>query len=168
MLENLQDELQTRLDAQTEWLLIRSSGRSFALQNSEIKLEFSNNKLLFGFLDDKGFQTWRITDCKFDGGETVLNLSRNFGRETEKIRLVSRVSARELGEETELARLEKANKIAAIIEEDFPKIKLIRVELNKENGRFAQIIFENPGGRQTAVLVDVSDALTPEVLLSSG
>ena len=167
MLENIQDELQTRLDAQTEWLLIRSSGKSFALQNSEIELEFSSNKTLFGFLDDKGFQNWRITDCKFDGGEIVLNLSRNFGRETEKIRLVSRVSAKELGEETELARLEKANKIAAMGKEDVPQIKLIRVELNKENGRFAQIIFENPNGGQTAVLTDVSYALTPEILLSS-
>ncbi len=166
-LENLQNELQTRLDAQTEWLLISASGKSFALQNSEIELEFSNDKLLFGFVDDKGFQTWRVADCEFKGGEIGLRLSRNFGRETEKVRLVSRVSARELGEEIELARLEKANRIAALIKEDFPKIKLVRVELNKENGRFAQIIFENQNGKQTAALTDVSDALTPEILLSS-
>ena len=167
MLENLQDELQIRLDEQTEWLLIRSSGKSFALQNSEIELELTNSKLLFSFLDDEGFQTWRVTGCQFDGGEIALNLTRNFGKENEQMRLVSRVSAKELSENIELARLEKANKIAQIIKEDDPKIKLVRVELNKENGRFAQIIFESPNGRQTAVLTDVSDALTPEILLSS-
>jgi len=167
MHENLKDELQTRLNGQNEWLLIGSSGRSFPVQSSEIELEFSNNKLLFGFLDDKGFQFWRVADCEFKGGEIVLKLSRNLGREIEKFRLVPRVSAKELGEATELARLEKANRIAALIKEDYPKIKLVRVELNKENGRFAQIIFENQNGKRTAVLTDVSDALTPEILLSS-
>ncbi len=167
MPENLQNELKTRFDAQNEWLLIGSSGRSFALQSSEIELEFSHNKLLFGFLDDKGFQIWRVTNGEFKGGEILLKLSRNFGRETEKIRLVPRVSAKELNEETELARLEKANRIAALIKEDYPKINLVRVELNKENGRFAQMIFENHNGKQTAVLTDVSDALTTEILLSS-
>ncbi|MGI9054952.1 MAG: hypothetical protein ACR2F2_04030, partial [Pyrinomonadaceae bacterium] len=167
MHENLKDELQKRLNGQNEWLLIGSSGRSFPVQSSEIELEFSNNKLLFGFLDDKGFQFWRVADCEFKDGEIVLKLSRNLGREIEKIRLVPRVSAKELGEATELARLEKANRIAALIKEDYPKIKLVRVELNKENGRFAQIIFENQNGKRTAVLTDVSDALTPEILLSS-
>jgi hypothetical protein len=167
MLENLQNELQKRLSEQIEWLLVRSSGRNFALQNSEIELQFGSNKVLFGFLDDKGFQTWRITACELEDDEVVLKLSRDFGRETEKIRLVPRVSARELGENVELARLEKANQIAAIIKENFPRINFIRVELNKENGRFAQMLFENPNGSQIAVLADVSDVLTPEIIHSS-
>ncbi len=160
MPENLKDEIQTRLDQQNEWLLIGASGKSFPLQSSEIELQFSNNKLLFGFLDDKGFQTWRVVNCEFKAGEIVLKLSRNFGSETEKVRLVPRVSAKELTEATELARLEKANRIAALIKEDYPNIKLVRVELNKENGRFAQIILESQNGKQTAALTDVSDALT--------
>lgn len=167
MLENLYNELRTLLDAQTEWLLIRASGKSFALQNREIELELSGDKLLFGFLDDGGFETWRVADCKFETNEMRFALSRNFGTETEKIRLVARVSAKELSEKVELARLEKANEIAAIIKENFPQTKLVSVRLNEENGRFARIIFENPNGSQIAALADVSDALMPEIMLST-
>jgi hypothetical protein len=167
MLENTKDELQTRLDAQSEWLLIRASGRSFALQNREIELEQLSDKLLFGFLDDGGFQTWRVTDCKFESDGIYLRLSRNFNQETEKIRLVARVSAKELSENVELARLEKANRIAALITQTFPRAKLSSVKLNEENGRFAQIIFADANNRQVAALADVSDTLTPENLVST-
>lgn len=167
MAENARDEIQNFLDSQTEWLLIRSSGKTFALRNTEIEISFERDRALFGFLDDRGFQTWRIVACKIENGEVLLDLSRNFGRETEKIKLVSRVSAAELNATIELARLEKANRLARIIEENVRGALLIRVDLNEENGRFARIIFEGAGGGQTAVLADVSDALTPETLLVS-
>jgi hypothetical protein len=167
MLENFKHELRARLDAQNEWLLIHASGKSFALRNAEIELESSGDKLLFGFLDDNGFQTWRISDCVFIAGEIQLRLSRNFGRETEKIRLVARVAAKDLRENLELARLEKANIIAAIIKESCARTKLVSVKLNEENGRFAHIIFSDSANRQIAALADVSDALTPETLLST-
>ena len=165
--ENSKNALQKILDEHHEWLLIHALGRSFPLKNLEIELEFAQNKLLFSYLDDKGFQTWRIIDYKLEAGEIRLNLSRNFDKEREKIRLVPRILARELSETLELARLEKANRIAQLITENYAKTKLIRVELNKENGRFAQIVFENSSSGRTAVLADVSDSLTPEILLSS-
>jgi len=167
MTEKLQDEIQNCLDSQTEWLLVHSGGKTFALQNTEIEISFERGKILFGFLDDKGFQTWRINDYKIENGEILLNLSRNFGKDTEKIKLVPRVSAAELSATVELARLEKANEIAGVIAENIRGARLVRVELNEENGRFAQIIFERANGRQTAVLADVSATLTPEILLSS-
>ena len=161
--ENSQNEIQKLLDEHHEWLLIHALGRSFPLEKSEIEFEFLQNKLLFSYLDDKGFQTWRVVDFEFESGEIRLNLSRNFDKEREKIRLVPRVLAATLSENLELSRLERANKIAQIIKENYPKIKLSRIELNKENGRFAQIFLEN----NTLVLADVSDSLTPEILLSS-
>lgn len=167
MLENINDQIQNRLDAQTEWLLIRASGKSFALRNAEIELESSGDKLLFGFFDENGFQTWRVVDCELGTDEIQLRLSRNFNRETEKIRLVARVSAKNLTENLELARLEKANEIAAIIKETYPQTKLTSVKLNEENGRFAQIIFAATSVKQVAALADVSGALTPEKLLST-
>ncbi len=97
------------------------------MQNREIELEQIGDKLLFGFLSDSGFQTWRVVDCKFETGEIQLRLSRNFNRETEKIRLVARVSAKDLSENIELARLEKANEIAALIADNFPRTKIIIV-----------------------------------------
>ena len=155
------------LAAHHEWLLIDAAGRSFAFENTEIEITFERNKLLFGFLDDKGFQTWRVTDFKTKGVEILLNLTRNFENERQKFRLVPRIAAKDLRDSVELARIEKANKIAQIIKTTLPKINLVRVELNKENGRFAQIIFENSQKKQTAVLSDVSESLTPEILLSS-
>ncbi len=165
--ENLQAEIQNLLDAHHEWLLIYQTGKSFSFQKTEIEITFERNKTLFSFLDDKGFQTWRIADFQTKNNEISLNLTRNFEKERTKIRLVPRVLAKDLSDSVELARLEKANKIAALLRETFPKIKLVRVELNKENGRFAQIVFENPNGKQTAVLADVSENLTPEILLST-
>lgn len=165
--EKPQNELQNLLDAHHEWLLIDAAGRSFALQNSEIEITRERGRLLFAFLDEKGFQTWRVADFRTKGEEILLDLTRNFEKERVKIRLVPRALARDLSDAVEVARLERANKIAAMIAETFPKIKLRRVELNKENGRFAQIIFEESGGKQTAVLSDVSDSLTPEILLST-
>jgi hypothetical protein len=167
MSENAQDKIQNRLDSQIEWLLIRASGKSFALQNTEIEITFEQNKILLGFLGDKGFQTWRVVDYKIESGEILFDLSRNFGREKEKIKLVPRLSAAELNQTIELARLEKANKLARIIAENIRGARLVRVELNEENGRFAQIIFESASGEQTAVLADVSENLTPEILLTS-
>ncbi|MCU1288671.1 MAG: hypothetical protein JWN60_900 [Acidobacteria bacterium] len=165
--DETENDIKTRLKSFAEWLLIRSSGESFALRSAEIELESVNNKLLFSFLDHKGFQTWRVDGCAFKGTEIVLHLTRNFKKENQKVRLVPRVSSAELNAGLETARLEKANKIAALITEDFPRVKLVRVELNEANGRFAQMIFESLNGKQTAALADVSESLTPENLLST-
>ncbi|HVE59533.1 MAG TPA: hypothetical protein VNB22_22170 [Pyrinomonadaceae bacterium] len=165
--ENRQIVLQNLLDAHHEWLLIYPAGRSFAFQKGEIELNFERGKLLLGFLDDKGFQTWRVADFQTKNNEINLNLTRNFEKERAKIRLVPRALAKDLSASVELARLEKANKIAQIIKETFPQIKLVRTELNKENGRFAQIVFENQSGKRIEALADVSENLTPEILLST-
>jgi hypothetical protein len=167
MLDFENNEIRNFLDSQTEWLLIRANGRSFALQNTEIEITFEQNKILLGFLGDKGFQTWRVVDYKIESGEILLDLSRSFGREKEKIKLVPRLSAAELNATIELARLEKANKLALIIAENIHGARLVRVGLNEENGRFAQIIFDTAGNIQKAVLADVSENLTSEILLTS-
>ena len=167
---NLEDtfaEIRDLLKLHNEWLLIHSSGKTFALQKDEIELNLERHKILFSFLDEKGFQTWRIVEFKQKKDEMLLELTRNFEKECEKIRLVPRISAKELDESVELARLEKANKIARLLVSEIENIKLIRVALNKESGRFAQIFFEYLSGKQTAVVFDVSDTATPEILVST-
>src|SRR5215213_10130433 len=164
---NLQNELRNLLDVHHEWLLIDGSGRGFAFQKTEIEITFERGKILLGFLDDKGFQTWRVADFKTKADEILLSLTRNFEKERAKIRLVPRILAKDLSASVELARLEKANQIASVIAGQFAPAKLVRVALNKENGRLAQIVFENIKGEQTAVLSDVSEILTPEILLST-
>ena len=166
-LEFSQKEISDFLNSQQEWLLQYKFGKTFALDAAEIETEISHNKLLFSFLDDKGFQTWRVRNYEIGNGKLNLDLTRNFEKENEKIILIPRISARELSEGVELARLEKANKIAHIIKESNAKIKLVRVQLNKENGRVANVFFETQSKTQTAAIADVSDALTPEVLIST-
>ncbi|MGI8545104.1 MAG: hypothetical protein ACR2MD_16725 [Aridibacter sp.] len=161
------NQLKILLNSHNEWLLVHHSGKTFALQNNELELEETKNKTLFSFLDEKGFQTWRVVEAEIKDEKIALDLSKNFGKEKTFIELIPRAKAEMLGEAVELARLEKANKIARLIVSEIENTKLIRVELNKENGRSAQIILENKLGKQTAVLSDVSESLTPEILISS-
>lgn len=155
------------INSQQEWLLQSNSGKTFAVDKNEIELEIKHNKLLFSFLDDKGVQTWRIENYEIKNGKLGFDLTRNFAREIGKITLVPRISARELGEAVELARLEKAGKIASIVKENQPKIKLLRIHLNRENGRVAQIFFETLNKSHIAAITDVSDSISPEVLIST-
>jgi hypothetical protein len=164
-LENAFTEIARFLDSKNEWLLNHLSGKTFALKRSEIEISLEHNKIIFAFLDEKGFQIWRITDFKIENEKITLDLTRNFEKEREKIRLVPRVSASELSETIELARLEKANNIASLLIAKKLAARLIRVALNEKNGRFAQIIFENSSDERTAALADISEIVTPENFL---
>lgn len=166
-LENSLAEIVRFLDSKNEWLLNHSSGETFALQRSEIETSLERDKIIFGFLDEKGFQLWRVVDYEIENEKITIDLTRNFKKESGKIRLVPRVSANLLSEAIELARLEKINQIARLLTAEKHAVKLVRVALNEKNGRFASIIFENSGGRQIAVLADVSEVVAPENLLTT-
>jgi hypothetical protein len=85
----------------------------------------------------------------------------------EKVRFVPRRAAENLREPIELARIEKVAGLARAIHEQFPKTKILRAGLNKENGRLAQILLEDSLKKRTGVLSDVSESVTPENLLST-
>jgi len=165
--ENALNEITKLINSHNEWLLLHDSGKTFALQTSEIEITFERGKLFFGFLDDAGFQIWRVAAFKIENDKITFELTRNFEKEKRKIHLVPRISAGELSAGIELARLEKANQIAAAIKENARGAKLIRAALSSKTGRFAQIIFENPNKAQIAVLSDVSEIATPEILLTT-
>jgi transcription elongation factor len=93
-LENSFAEITKKLNSHNEWLLIGASGKSFPLQRGEIEFTFEREKIIFGFLSDAGFQIWRIADCQIENEKITLDLTRNFERECEKIRLVPRISAK--------------------------------------------------------------------------
>src|SRR5690349_19374755 len=136
------DELNELIAAYPEWLLIRSSGRSFPLYSSEIELTENGEKTLLGFIDDGGFHSWRLNKFRHHDGSIELDVAGPFARKRETIRLVPRESAATLAAAVELARLEKTNEIAKVIEESFAATKIVRIDLNAENGRLGQIIFE--------------------------
>ncbi len=160
------EELGKFIKLHSELLLIDSSGKAFAAKSEEIEAIIERDRILISLPGDKGFQTWRVAAMKTERSELVLDLSRNFGTEIEKLRIVPRVSAEELSAEIEIARIVKANQIAQLLVSEFENSKLIRVQLNKENGRFAQIIFVRER-TQIAVLTDVSESVSPEVHLSN-
>ncbi len=160
-------EITRFLKTRNEWLVQYKFGKTFSLKSSEIETEISHDKLLFGFLDDRGFQTWRVKKSEIKDEKLFLDLTRNFEKENETVILIPRISAAELSASVEIARIEKANKIGAIIKANNPPVKLVRVQLNKENGRLAQIFFENTDKINFAVIADVSESLTPEILIST-
>ena len=166
-LETALAEITKTLAAHNEWLLIHESGKSFALQTKEIEFNLERGRIILGFLDEKGFQVWRVASYQSESEKLRLEVTRNFGRDSERIRFVPRASAAELGAAVELARLEKANQIAALIVAENPLSKLVRVALNETNGRFAEIVFQDAKKKRIAALADVSAVVTPENVLTT-
>lgn len=160
-------EITETLASNNEWLLIHASGKSFALQTAEIELTIERGKIICGFLDETGFQMWRVADYRIENKNLTLQITRRFGRESDRIKFVPRASAGELSAAVELARIEKANRLAVLIVSENPGSKLVRVALNKENGRFAEIIFADSLKKQIAAVADVSDSAAPENLLTN-
>jgi hypothetical protein len=154
------------IDAHREWLLIYSNGRSFPLLNTEIDIESKPDRVIFGCPDEKGFRYWRIAALSAEDNGLHLRVISDFGKAREKLRLVPRAAAKDLGEAVELARLEKANKLARLISENYPGTKVGRVSLNKENGRTAHIIATLPVEGRKAFIADVSGKMTPETMLA--
>lgn len=160
------DALRELIDGHHEWLLVRDGGRSFPLMRTEIEFVKESGGELIGFPDEMGFRSWRLNGFELDGSEIAVDVAGAFGRQRETLRLVPRTTARELASEVELARLNKANEIARMIESGFAGTKLERVALNKENGRIAQIVF----GREKkyfAAMADVTGTLTPEAMFTA-
>ena len=160
-------EITETLAAANEWLMVDASGKSFAVQKAEIEITRERGKIICGFLDERGFQLWRVTDYRIENKNLTLAVTRNFGRENDKIKFVPRTSAGELSAAVELARLAQANQIAALIIAENPKSKLVRVALNKSSGRYAEIIFQNSAKKKIAALADVSAVAAPENLLTN-
>ncbi len=154
------------IDSHFEWLLVPDDGNSFPIDCTEIDIIDRDEKVLFGFVDDRGYHAWRLNDFSEAENGIKLDLAGAFGRKRAQFRLVPRTSARELANEIEAARLLQANEIAnALRGAEFCK-KVTRVALAKDNGRIAEIFFRSANG-PAAAIIDVSRAITPEVLLST-
>jgi hypothetical protein len=78
--ENAFAEITDSLASGNEWLLVHSSGNAFALLRTEIEITCERGRILFGFTDDKGFQTGRVGGYKIEQEKLTLDLTGNFGR----------------------------------------------------------------------------------------
>lgn len=159
-------ELVTLLDAHAEWLIVNGTGRAFPVTRSEIETESTNRGMLFGMIGENGFRSRRVVAFELDDDEIDLTVAAHFGGEAETLRLVPRVSAAVLAANVELARLERANEIASLVEENEEDVRIIRVGLNAGSGRFAEIVLERGPGVRFAVFSDIAGAATAESMLA--
>jgi hypothetical protein len=160
-------ELRGFFDRHVEWLLVPSEGDAFPINNKEIEVKRKNNDVLLGFLDNKGFHSWRINEIGYADDEIRLDLAGAFRKNRTRIRLVPRIAAAALAAEIELARLKRANTIAELIKDGLNAKSIRRVSLSKDNGRLAHIFFEDDKRVLNAAIADVSACVTPESLLAS-
>src|SRR5439155_10006474 len=117
--------------------------------------------------DDEGFHSWRLNGFSVEGNQIAVDVAGAFARKRETMLLIPRHSAAEFAAEIELARLKKANDIAALITDNYSGTKLVRVALNKENGRLAQILFSQKPKHDVAAIADVSQNVVPEAVLTA-
>lgn len=164
---NSHSELLNLLNNHNEWLLTDAAGRGFALRRDEFELTAERGRVLLGFVNDAGWQTWRVEEFSVKREAVTIDLSRRFGSERERLRLVPRTAASEFRDDVELARYQKAERIARAALVGRPKLRLAHVSLNKENGRLAMITLERPDGRRLALVSDVTESMTPESLMTS-
>lgn len=159
-------EIEQILNANEEWLLVIESSESFALRRGEIELERVRGQSTIGYLSGSGFVHWKILEWKNKNGSLSFLLSRDLGRKKQKIDLVPRTAATELTAALELARIERANRMANALVTNGIAHKLLRVSLSKENSRFARLQFVRLDGAESAALADVTENLSHESLLA--
>ena len=160
-------DLRCRIDSHFEWLLVRPTGRTFPLRRDEIDVISEGGRVIFGLLDDSGFNAFPVRSIADAGDELLLDVDSRLASSTETIRLLPRTPARELSINIDLARLERANLIGSALVRLFPYLKLARIALNHDNGRLAQIIVRDPAGNETALLADVTGTMIHEAVLTS-
>lgn len=160
------DNLRAALLAHFEWLAVRENGRTLHLRADEIEITAKNGRTRFGFVGDKGFRSNTVRSFLIEGDRIFIELAAEFGREGERLELVARESAAALSADIELARLQKANEIAESIEESTAGHRVLRVSLNTNNGRLAQITLMG-SSTGIAVLADVTATQTTETLLTT-
>jgi len=161
------DELRELVASRREWLLIREIGSTFPLESHEIEILEDGEKALFGFLDDKGFHSWRLNKFHCKGDEISVDVAGAFAKNRETMRLVPRTLASQMAAELEMARLTKANEVASVIAQYRPGIKLGRVALNEPNGRLAHINFNTADGVSMAAVADITGKLTVESIFTA-
>lgn len=160
------ESLRAAIAAHFEWLAVRENGQTILLRADEIEIEALNGRTRFGFIDGAGFRSRTVRSFAGEGGRLTIELSAEFGGVGENLELIARESAASLAADIELARLQKANEIAAASAKGHNGYRVSRVSLNAENGRLAQIILAGPVG-EMGVLADVTGTQTHETMLTS-
>jgi hypothetical protein len=159
-------ELRDRIDTQVEWLLVPPDGATFAINRDEIEIEQPNGKMMFGFLDDRGYHTWRLNSFDLGDEDIRLDLAGAYGKRRVQMRLVPRASALDLAAEIEAARQRSAAELAKALKNSELCSRLERVDLVADNSRLVRLFFTSGTSHQMA-LADITGTIPSERLLTT-
>lgn len=160
-------ELRGLLAAYAEWLIVADGSGAVAVTAREIAVEKTGTRTLVTLPFERGCRSLRVRSIRAEGRELIVSVSGPFNA-AETLRFVPRTPAGELAAAVEAARLERAAAIAKTVGNNFPDLKPVRSSLNAENGRLAELLFERSTGERVAVLSDVTEKMTPEMLVTTG
>lgn len=171
--------LSEALETGFEFLLARENGSQIAIRRGEIEVVFENGKVYLQCMTTEGAKIWRVAAAENAGenkGENtgfLLVVSEKFGSEAEQVELIPRVGAADLLAGIAEARLEKAGRIAAIVESAIPNSRISNIRLSKgiragEYGGNAQILLQVSPHERIAIFAQVAgEGTSPEGFLVS-
>ncbi len=154
------------LDLYDELVIVDHSGNLVNANSNEIEIEETKSKSLIGFPFMKGWKTLRISSFEISGPQAKLFLSNHLSGEKDVFTFTARTEYSELKADLDEARFQTANRIARSIIEADRNLKLIRVELAKENSRLAIVTIKTTK-QMIACIVDLVENLSPEFLITS-
>ncbi len=160
------------LDAHSEWFLTQNAGAPLMILRDEFDLSAAHGRLIFSSWTEQGAQTWRIDGWNWKGERLLLEAMRGMGRESARLELIPRASARAVIAGIAAARQIRCEQLAAVVAQNLTA-RVERASLSPgmrrdQPGRYARIILRLPHERLAVTgTVTQSDARNADSLFSS-
>jgi len=107
------------LDAHSEWLLTQNGGAPIAILRDEFDFSAAHGRLIFSSWTEHGSQTWRIAGWNWKSERLLLEATRGMGRESARLELVPRASAKAVIASIAAARQMRCEKLAEVVARSF-------------------------------------------------
>jgi hypothetical protein len=163
--------LSDALEIGFEWLLVRENGTQNSFKRDELEISYKNGEIFLGYPSGEDVEQSKILTA--EKKERGFLLTACLGEKTEKIELIPRITAAELVDATNAARLEMAHRIAKIAAAQIESARVVSVRLSKgiricEFGPNAQIVLQISPHEQIAAFAQaVGKGANVEAFLAS-
>ena len=141
------------LDAHSEWLLTQNGGAPIAILRDEFDFSAAHGRLIFSSWTEHGSQTWRIAGWNWKSERLLLEATRGMGRESARLELVPRASAKAVIASIAAARQMRCEKLAEVVARSFVREGIgcwgLGVDDTDRLGRDALAIESQEIGRST-------------------
>ena len=101
--------------AHSEWFLTQNDGAPLAILRDEFDFSAAHGRLIFSSWTEHGSQTWRIAGWNWKSERLRLEATRGMGRETARLELIPRASARAVLASIAAARQLRCEKLAEVV-----------------------------------------------------